>query len=297
MIIFHNMNNVFIKSLQKLLYEGISIKNGRNGNYTQIDNFLFRLENPNFCYVSLKSRNLNIDYPITEFAWYLSTKKDSTEISKHATLWANISDKNNEVESNYGYYAFSSDYEINKNIFRSQWSWCIDEFLQYENSRRVTINILQPYHKYANGKDMPCTFGLNFYIENNSLNLTSIMRSQDVIYGLCNDIFCFSMFLQLMYNELKQYDKFYDLKLGAITHFVTNLHIYENHYKKYLHNINNLKQDREMIKEDISIKIEKNITYRKFKKYYLDHDYSLDEIAQKFKNSLEIKNIKRIGEY
>ena len=54
------------------------------------------------------------------------------------------------------------------------------------------------------------------------------MRSNDIIFGFCNDIFNFALFQQLMLNELREI--YPDLELGKYHHHAGSLHLYETHY-------------------------------------------------------------------
>ena len=53
--------------------------------------------------------------------------------------------------------------------------------------------------------------------------MTVTMRSNDLIYGFCNDQYCFSKLQELVANEL-------NMEVGDYYHFAHNLHIYEKHY-------------------------------------------------------------------
>ena len=54
------------------------------------------------------------------------------------------------------------------------------------------------------------------------------MRSNDIIFGLCNDVFTFSLFQQLMLNELNSRGA--KVTLGTYNHHAGSLHLYERHY-------------------------------------------------------------------
>ena len=54
------------------------------------------------------------------------------------------------------------------------------------------------------------------------------MRSNDIVFGFCNDIFNFALFQQLMLNELR--DVYPELKLGSYYHHAGSLHLYDTHY-------------------------------------------------------------------
>ena len=55
------------------------------------------------------------------------------------------------------------------------------------------------------------------------------MRSNDIIFGMCNDVFNFALFQQLMLNELREI--YPDLELGSYYHIAGSLHLYEMHYE------------------------------------------------------------------
>ena len=133
-----------------------------------------------------------------------------------ATIWRQISDKNGQVESNYGFY------------LKPQWEWVKQEILGDVDTRRATIVINQPYHKNKNPKDYPCTQYIQFFVRENKLNMGVNMRSNDLVFGLCNDVFTFALFQQLMLIELR--DAGLDIELGSYYHHAGSLHVYERHY-------------------------------------------------------------------
>ena len=53
--------------------------------------------------------------------------------------------------------------------------------------------------------------------------MTVVMRSNDLVYGFCNDQYCFSMLQEYVANELS-------IEVGTYTHIAHDLHIYERHY-------------------------------------------------------------------
>ena len=95
------------------------------------------------------------------------------------------------MESNYGLY-----------ILGNQWNYCLEELLKDPDTRRATIAINQPFHKAQNPNDYPCTQYIQFFIRENRLHLCVNMRSNDAVFGFCNDVFTFSLFQQLMLNDL-----------------------------------------------------------------------------------------------
>ena len=69
--------------------------------------------------------------------------------------------------------------------------------------------------------DTPCTYAVQFTILNNELNMSAIMRSNDLWYGFCNDQYCFSQLQKYVAERL-------NLRVGTYYHFAHNLHLYND---------------------------------------------------------------------
>ena len=213
---FNNLHSCFQSELQALSAFGKNV----SSNGTNQTELLFRsicITDPTQLAIKHPSRKFNPAYSVLEFLWYLSGHRKTNNIGKCANIWLKIQDEQNEVESNYGSY-----------ILGQQWDWIIKELENDKDSRRCTIVIHQPHHKTKNEKDLPCTQYLQFFIRENKLHLGVNMRSNDIIFGFCNDVFNFALFQQLMLNELRA--TYPDLKLGSYYHHAGSLHLYDMHY-------------------------------------------------------------------
>jgi thymidylate synthase len=83
----------------------------------------------------------------------------------------------------------------------------------------INNNISSIKLKEMNPMELP-----ELYIENdNKLSMQVMMRSNDLVYGFCNDQFCFSKLQKYVADEL-------NLEIGTYFHFACNMHIYEKHY-------------------------------------------------------------------
>ena len=211
---FNNLQEAFFK-LSKSLDEAPEVFS--RGSKQKERNFVsFCIEDPTQIFIDIPARKFSEDYAITEWLWYLSSDPRVSNIGKLATIWRQISDKNGQVESNYGFY------------LKPQWEWVKQEILGDVDTRRATIVINQPYHKNKNPKDYPCTQYIQFFVRENKLNMGVNMRSNDLVFGLCNDVFTFALFQQLMLIELR--DAGLDIELGSYYHHAGSLHVYERHY-------------------------------------------------------------------
>jgi len=176
----------------------------------------FEITDPADININIAERKFSKNYALAEWLWYVSGDPDVKNIGKLASLWTRICDDKNQVESNYGFY------------LRPQWNWVKNELVNDSDTRRATFVINQPYHKIKNNLDYPCTQYLQFFIRDNKLHLGVSMRSNDLVFGLCNDVFTFCLFQQLMLNELK--DAGLEIELGSYFHHAGSLHVYSRHY-------------------------------------------------------------------
>ena len=73
--------------------------------------------------------------------------------------------------------------------------------------------------RYAH--DTPCTYAVQCTVINNCVNMSVVMRSNDLWYGFCNDQYQFSMLQQLVARET-------NYSVGTYYHFAHNLHLYND---------------------------------------------------------------------
>lgn len=268
MNMFTNLNKAFYWVVSDVYEHGLNVE-ARGTKQKEMCFYGVTLENPTDLLISYPSRKFNPTYAVTEWLWYLSRNRSTVNIGKMAKIWDMIKDKNEECESNYGEYLFST----------GQWDWVVKELVDDKDSRRATIAVNQPYHKKANPLDIPCTQFIQFFIRDNELNMGVYMRSNDVIFGFCNDLFTFALFHQLMYNDLKEH--YSDLKLGKYTHNAGSMHIYERHYEMAKNIINEGGENYSASMEQIKLRSNITSSYILSRELYLpQEDLSKEQIRQ-----------------
>jgi len=183
------------------------------------------------------ARKLNAQYAIEEFLWYCRGDRMDASIMQHATAWKKLSQPDGSFFSNYGHYIFSKMTPGGISPFQ----FAAEELLRNTGSRRAAIPLLETRHCFRENVDMVCTFAIQFFVRDNRLVMIVNMRSNDAIWGLTNDAFCFSMLHRLMHVALR--DGFYNpddsgcdiaipnLRLGEYHHIANTLHVYERHYQ------------------------------------------------------------------
>ncbi len=211
---YKNLQEAFLGLSRELI--SANEVNSRGSKQKEVLFSKITIDDPTDIDIKVPARKFSVTYAVAEWLWYLSANPNVVNIGKLANIWNVISDDNMSVESNYGTYILP------------QWSWVKNELIEDNDSRRATIVINQPYHKIKNKKDYPCTQYVQFFIRDKKLHMSVNMRSNDLIFGFCNDVFTFCLFQQLMLNDLRHSGL--DVELGTYNHFAGSMHVYERHY-------------------------------------------------------------------
>lgn len=198
-------------------YDKLNSQQEGNNGTKALYNQIFTIVDTSEKLVTTPWRNFKQDYAEKEWEWYLSKKRDATEIAKVAKIWYNHMDERGYVNSNYGW-------QWSRN---NQLQYVIKELQRDRYSRRAVLSIYDGKEHQEYSKDTPCTLSIQFYYtpDSEKLHMTVIMRSNDLWFGFCNDAYCFLKLHELVANSLKSQQGYY-------VHYAQNLHIYERHYNK-----------------------------------------------------------------
>lgn len=154
-------------------------------------------------------------YAAREFNWYLSQDRNVTELAKHAPIWNKMHGGDGIVNSNYGWLWNRND-QLNK---------VIDKLRKNPETRQAVLTLYDGKDIDSYKYDTPCTISISFYIHDGSLNMSVLMRSNDLWYGFCNDQYCFSNLQILVAKELA-------LPVGTYYHYAQNFHLYFTNCKQ-----------------------------------------------------------------
>ena len=185
-------------------------------------NAIFTIENPKSNLYLNKVRSSPVEYICRELVWYLSGDPNPTYIAKHASLWDRIRNPDGTVNSNYGNLALHA-------TTPSQYEWAYGSLAADKDSRQAIMNYNGIAGCHFDGvKDFTCTLSSVFHIRDNKLHSTTIMRSNDIIFGLPADFVWFTIVHQQMYKHLQKV--YPELEMGSYTHIAHSLHLYEKHF-------------------------------------------------------------------
>ena len=177
----------------------------------------FYIKNPalNDIKDSRVKRNWSIEYAEAEWQWYLSGNRSIYKLGnlygKVPAIWKRMADPNGDVNSNYGWQWERS----------AQLDMVIEMLKQNPETRQAAISIYDGKEITSYAFDTPCTYAVQFTVLDDKLNMSVVMRSNDLWYGFCNDQYQFSN-LQLLVAQKTGYN------VGTYYHFAHNLHLYND---------------------------------------------------------------------
>lgn len=212
-------NDKYIEILRDLWFNGVDCF-PRGMRCKELLSYSFHLNNPADNVISLKGFETNLDYAKEELAWYESGDNDINFSKRIKNVWQKYAYDDVHALSGYGRRIFGNC-EV---LQMSQWEWVKRELIRDADSRRAIINLNDKNDKsemYT--KDMPCTVFMQFLVRNGKLNMIASMRSNDIVLGVRNDVYCFTSLQQRMAKEL-------NVSLGAYFHHAGSMHLYEKNW-------------------------------------------------------------------
>ena len=207
---FNNANEAFEYILDKLIINGQDFDNTKT-----LFNLGFYILNPLDNIITNKERAWKQEYADAEWKWYLTGNKSIDKLGEIygsiPPIWENMTDLNRCVNSNYG-YQWKRNHQLD---------YIVAKLKDNPNTRHAAITIYDGKEHQKYRKDTPCTYAVQFTIFKNVLNMSVMMRSNDIWFGFCNDQYCFSMLQKSVADRLS-------INVGSYIHFALNFHIYNN---------------------------------------------------------------------
>jgi len=212
MLSFDTASNAFHSLYWRIVRDGVDFAGTK-----ALFNIGFEIQFPSHTAIhnSRVKRNWSQEYAEAEWQWYLSGDRNIAKLGelygKVPAIWKRMADDDGNVNSNYGWQWYRND-QLRK---------VINNLGQNHESRQATISIYdgKEIDEYAN--DTPCTYAVQFTVLNGKLNMSVVMRSNDIWYGFCNDQYQFSNLQMYVAYEL-------GLPVGTYYHFAHNLHLYND---------------------------------------------------------------------
>ena len=212
MLKFQDANVAFHKLYDMIIKDGVDFADTK-----ALFNVGFEILYPQFntIYNGKVERNWSREYAEAEWQWYLSGDRNIAKLGelygKVPAIWKRMADNNGDVNSNYGW-------QWKRN---AQLDMVIETLKQNPETRQAAISIYDGKEITSYAFDTPCTYAVQFTILHGKLDMSVLMRSNDLWYGFCNDQYQFSMLQQLVARET-------NYSVGTYYHFAHNLHLYND---------------------------------------------------------------------
>lgn len=200
--------------------------------------YQFRILNPQNEYIRTLDPERNsviAEYTKKEVDLYNSCTNDVKEFAKASKFWEKLANPDGTVNSAYGHLIwfkkshgnprFENSNGLPQDEMRTPWEWALESLKKDKDTRQAFLRFSLPEHQYIGNKDQTCTMHANFLIRDDKLNLSVVMRSNDLWLGLTYDLPWFISLIDKMIEELKA--TYPNLTKGTYTHTVHSLHLYE----------------------------------------------------------------------
>ena len=208
--VFRNANEAYEYMHDQIIQNGVDFAGTK-----ALFNVGFYITDPMDNKIINRERNWKQDYAESEWQWYLSGNRNISELGKlygkTPEIWKRMADDKGNVNSNYGW-------QWQRN---AQLDMIIETLRQKPETRQAAISIYDAKECKDYVNDTPCTYAVQFTVLDNKLNMSVVMRSNDLWYGFWNDQYQFSNLQMLVARET-------GYKMGTYYHFAHNLHLYND---------------------------------------------------------------------
>jgi len=196
-------------------------------------------------------------YTAKEHELYNSGTNDVKDFGEASKFWLKLANPDGTINSAYGHlikfkkshgnpiYELFNDLQSKEAIavsdflsqnahkaMRTPYEWCLSALRADKDSRQAIIRFSLPEHFYIGNKDFTCTMHASAIIREDKLNFSVVMRSNDLNKGLIYDLPWFVSVMEDLVVDLKS--TYPSLQVGAYTHTVHSMHVYDNDEKTIL---------------------------------------------------------------
>lgn len=230
MLTYNTIHAAYLGSIAEVLDNPDYICSPRGMEIYEKCDFSFRVLNPVAEPIRTKDEERNkviAEYTQKEMDWYMSMDPSVEAATKCSKFWEKLDNGDGTVNSNYGALVFGLRDHGNLKFsdkMRTPWEWARDALIKDKDTRQAIMRFSRPEHFFDGVKDFTCTTHGIFQIRENKLNLSIVMRSNDVTLGIVYDITFFVSLMDKMLEELKPY--YPELEKGSYTHTAHSYHAY-----------------------------------------------------------------------
>ena len=190
--------------------------NPSQGPCKELSGVLLELSNPRSRISRTETRGKPFS-SLGELCWYLAHSNELEFIRYYIRQYEDSAD-GEFVTGGYGPRLFNWK-ELN------QLQNVIDTLRLKRDSRQAVVQLFDATDLAKSHKSVPCTCTLQFMLRDGRLHMVTNMRSNDAYVGLPHDIFCFTMFQEIVARTLS-------VEVGVYKHAVGSLHLYDRNNER-----------------------------------------------------------------
>jgi len=238
MRVFNTIHEAYLAALKEVWYEPEYICSPRGMDIKEITDYTFKVLSPSDEAIITNDtvRNKIIqDYTQKETILYDSCTNRVEDFMKASKFWGKLANPDGTVNSAYGHLIWKKKsagypvFELNdsnkgEQLMRTPWEWAKQSLMRDKDTRQAILRFNLPEHAWFGNKDFTCTMHGNFLIRDDKLNLSIVMRSNDLVKGVTYDLPWFMSLMDKMVEELKP--TYPNLEKGTYTHTAHSMHIY-----------------------------------------------------------------------
>jgi len=230
-MVYKDIHSAYLAILSDVFYNPQSTSAPRGQPIKEVFDYSFTISNPKVESIITNDieRNKVIEtYTKKECDLYDSGSNLAEDFGKASKFWLKLANPDGTVNSAYGHLIWnnrSHGHPKFEGPMRTPWEWAKTSLEADRDTRQAILRFSLPEHQWIGNKDQTCTMHGVFSIRHNKLNLSIVMRSNDLVLGLAYDL---PWFISLMYKMRDDLKPVYpDLDIGSYTHLVHNLHVYD----------------------------------------------------------------------
>lgn len=223
------VDDIFIKDLKEILKEEWEVDNRstwEDGSKPKTKRILQVVNKYDLSegFPIMTLRKVNWKAAFDEISWiYFKQSNDVKDLN--SKIWNQWKDENDLIHKAYGY-------QIAKPTmgYQSQLHYVINEIKNNPTSRRIMMNMFDSQDMIEKSalSLVECAYATHFSVKKGKLHMTLIQRSGDFLTAAGFGGFNISQYAFLQHAIAKECG----LNVGTLTHFVQDLHLYDNHLEQ-----------------------------------------------------------------
>lgn len=203
--------------------------------------------------ISVESRKMNYAFMFAEAAWIVGGSNRLEDLTPYLKDYARYSDDGEFLAGAYG------------PKFVDQLPYILSCLGKDTVSRQAVLSIWR--ERPGVSKDVPCTLTHQYFIRNGKLDVVANMRSQDMVWGCCYDMFTFSCMAWAVIHLLRERKRIW-VDPGTLMLRYGSAHVYERHWEKAKEWLSDVEVDRrsQLVREQMDRLTHEGMTYPSFVK-------------------------------